>query len=81
MSEICWRTERSGPTFTTPDSFEIRRIWGASSEEKTMHEHMHVRHAQVNRNYDKLNITEQDCERLQFLLSIYNRQNVPALAD
>ena len=35
-----------------------------------MHDHMRVRHAQVNR--DKLYITEQDCERLQYLMSIYN---------
>ena len=47
-----------------------------------MHDHnMRVRHAQVNRNYDKLNIPEQDCERLQYLISIYNRQNVSGLAD
>jgi hypothetical protein len=67
-SEICCRTENLGQQ-TTADTFEIRRIWGASREEKTftMHDHMRVRHAQINKNYDKLNITEQDCERLQYL--------------
>ena len=42
---------------------------------------MRVRHVQVNRNDAKLIITEQDGERLQYLMSIYNRQNVSALAD
>ena len=46
-----------------------------------MHDHMRVRHAQVNRNYDKLTIAEQACESLQYLMSIYDRQNVSALAD
>ena len=70
MLEICWHTEKLRVNKPRPTLLKFTASDEQAEKKVPMHDHMRVRHAQVNR--DKLYITEQDWERLQYLTSIYN---------